>query len=98
MAKKHVRRNPKPTFTSFIRKDLAGWNFVLFLTLALLLIVAVMRMSQNLTDDLRTRAGLKCPDPLVAFNGQLPRPQECNGTWQLTPNARGCQVFVCKPE
>lgn len=79
-------------------KDLGSWNFVIFLTLALVLLVVVVASMKNVAQDLRSKAGLSCPNPLAAFNGKLPQPTECNGEWKLSEDTRGCQVFVCQPK
>jgi len=79
-------------------KDLGSWNFVIFLTLAFVLLVTIVVMMKGVALDLRSRAGLSCPDPLAAFGGKLPQPSECDGEWKLGADVRGCQVFLCKPE
>lgn len=94
MAKRKVRRVVNTT--AFIRKDLASWNFVIFLTLAFILLVVILMNMKGVALDLRTRAGLACPNPLAAFNGRLPQPEECSGEWKLSNDSRGCQVFVCQ--
>lgn len=46
----------------FIMRDLTAWNFIIFLTLAFMLIVAVVISLNNLrSTDFRTRASAKCP-------------------------------------
>lgn len=80
-----------------IKKDLASWNFIIFLTLAFILLVIIVTSMRGVALDIRSRAGLSCPDPLIAFGGKLPKPNECNGTWKLSNDARGCQVFLCQP-
>ena len=92
MAARHRSRHS----TAFIKRDLSSWNFVIFLTLALILLATVLGISSKLTLDLRSRAGLACPDPLAAFNGRLPSPSDCSGEWKLSQDARGCQVFLCQ--
>lgn len=79
-------------------KDLASWNFVIFLTLAFILLVVIVSSMKSVALDMRSRAGLSCPNPLAAFNGKLPQPNECNGDWKLANDARGCQVFLCQPK
>lgn len=93
MAARHKARHVSP---SFIKKDLSSWNFVIFLTLALILLATILSISSNLTLDLRSRAGLACPNPLAAFNGKLPSASDCRGEWKLSQDARGCQVFLCQ--
>lgn len=80
-----------------MRKDIASWNFIIFLTLAFILLVAIVTSMKGIALDLRSRAGLSCPNPLAAFNNKLPKPEECNGEWKLANDARGCQVFLCQP-
>lgn len=98
MAKKRSRTPVKPSLSSKMGKDLGSWNFVIFLTLAFLLLVVVVASMKGVALDLRSRAGLACPNPLAAFNGQLPQSSECNGEWKLGSDARGCQVFLCQPK
>lgn len=98
MAKKRSRTIIKPSLSSVMGKDLGSWNFVIFLTLAFVLLVVVVMMMKGVALDLRSRAGLSCPDPLAAFGGTLPQPSECDGEWKLGTDARGCQVFLCRPE
>ncbi|MBP9813978.1 hypothetical protein KBC80_02165 [Candidatus Woesebacteria bacterium] len=94
MAKKKVRS--AKVSASFVRKDLASWNFVIFLTLAFILLVVILVSMKGVALDMRTRAGLACPNPLAAFNGRLPQPADCSGDWKLSNDARGCQVFLCQ--
>ncbi len=98
MARKKSRIQAKPSLSSKMGKDLGSWNFVIFLTLAFLLLVVVVASMKGVALDLRSRAGLACPNPLAAFNGQLPQSSECNGEWKLGSDARGCQVFLCQPK
>ncbi|MBI5019434.1 hypothetical protein HZB58_04145 [Candidatus Gottesmanbacteria bacterium] len=100
MARKKLRSTPKikASLPSAMGKELGSWNFVIFLTLAFVLVVVVVVMMKGVAIDLRSRAGLACPDPLAAFNGKLPQPAECNGEWKLSADSRGCQVFLCQPE
>jgi len=79
-------------------KDLTSWNFVIFLTLAFILLVVIVSSMKSVALDMRSRAGLSCPNPLAAFNGKLPQPNECNGDWKLSNDNRGCQVFLCQPK
>ncbi len=79
-------------------KDLSSWNFVIFLTLAFVLLVVIVASMKGIALDMRSRAGLSCPNPLAAFNGTLPKASECTGEWKLANDARGCQVFLCQPK
>lgn len=99
MARKKSRSTPKSTASlpSMMGKELGSWNFIIFLTLAFVLVVVVVVMMKGVAIDLRSRAGLACPNPLAAFNGRLPAPSECNGEWKLSSDSRGCQVFLCQP-
>jgi hypothetical protein len=93
MARKTSRRQSP----LFVKKDLNAWSFAIFLTLALVLLVAVVGIVNGLSLDIRSRAGLACPNPLAAFNGKLPPTEQCNGEWKLANDARGCQTFFCTP-
>ena len=99
MTRKKLRAQAKskPSLSSSMGKELGSWNFVIFLTLAFVLLVIVVVSMKGVALDLRSRAGLACPNPLAAFNGQLPQSSECNGEWKLSTDARGCQVFLCQP-
>lgn len=97
MARKKSRAFTKPSFSAAMEKDLGSWNFVIFLLLAFVLLVTIVVMMKGVAIDLRSKAGLSCPDPLAAFSGRLPQPTECNGQWKLSEDSRGCQVFVCQP-
>lgn len=96
MARK--RSYAKRSISSVMGKQMSSWNFVIFLTLAFVLLVVIVVSMQGVALDLRSRAGLGCPNPLSAFNGKLPQPNECNGEWKLSSDARGCQVFLCQPK
>ena len=89
MAKRMVRRGVVK------KNDLLSWNFILFLTLAFILLVvllgAIGQTSKNLQDDIRARAGLSCPVP------QLPDAKACPGGWKFTQDALNkCPTFVCE--
>ena len=76
--------------TKFIANDISQWNFIIFLTLAFLLIVAVVASLKTPVEDLRIRAGLACPK--IA----LPDPSGCLGEWVYTKAENGCPTFVCR--
>ena len=95
MARK--RSYTRHSLSRVMGKELGSWNFVIFLTLAFVLLVVVVVSMQGVALDLRSRAGLACPNPLAAFNGKLPQSNECDGEWKLSSDARGCQVFLCQP-
>lgn len=98
MARKKFRTQTKSraSLSHTMGKELGSWNFVIFLTLAFVLLVVVVVSMKGVALDLRSRAGLACPNPLAAFNGQLPQQAECNGEWKLSEDVRGCQVFLCQ--
>lgn len=56
MAKKTVRG------AGLKKNDLRSWNFIIFLTLAFILLVVVLTAMTRLTFDIRSRAGLACPE------------------------------------
>lgn len=96
MAKRSTRSNKQASITS-IKKDFAGWNFVIFLTLAFMLLVAILVSLKGVALDVRSKAGLTCTSPFAAFGNRLPRAAECNGEWKLLEDTRGCQAFACVP-
>lgn len=96
MAKKHSRSSKASASGSF-KKDFAGWNFVIFLTLAFMLLVAILMNMKNVALDVRSKAGLACKSPFAAFGNRLPRAAECNGEWKLLEDDKGCQAFACVP-
>lgn len=98
MARRSVRSKTNYKAATAVGRDLSKWNFVIFLILALILLVVVVTSMKGVALDLRSRAGLACPNPLAAFNGQLPKASECNGEWKLGTDARNCQVFLCQPK
>lgn len=95
MAKKksHTKRASQQS-SAF--KDISAWNFIIFLTIALILLVLVVNRMQGVAYDLRSRAGLSCPNPLTAFGGNLPVTKDCSGEWKLSEDSKGCQVFLCQ--
>lgn len=89
---------PKTKFSSkrsvFGKKDIASWNFIIFLTLAFILLVVVLSAMQGVSFDLRSKAGLACPQLT------LPRVEDCpGGEWKFTrdPKNPSCQTFICQP-
>jgi hypothetical protein len=83
MAKRKVLTVKKADFTS--------WNFILFLTLAFILIVILLGALGQTSSDLRTRAGLKCPVPA------LPDAKACPGGWKFVEDTvNRCPTFVCE--
>lgn len=87
--KRTARRTPVRTKGT----DLGSWNFVIFLTLALILLVSVLSIVNRTAKDLRIRARLDCPD--VSRN--MPRPEDCpGGKWTFSRDATGCPAFICE--
>jgi len=96
--KRRSRTVKKAAISARMGRDLSSWNFVIFLTLAFILLVVIVTSMKGIALDMRSRAGLACPNPLAAFNGKLPQPEECNGEWKLSKDVHGCQVFLCQPK
>ena len=72
------------------KNDLLSWNFILFLTLAFILLVVVLTAMRSLTFDVRSRAGLTCPQIT------LPRAEDCATGWIYKRSAtNGCLAFFC---
>ncbi len=76
-----------------IRKnDLMSWNFIIFLTLAFILLVVVLTAMRRLTFDVRSRAGIDCPQVT------LPRAEDCPTGWiYKRSTTNGCLSFFCNP-
>ena len=74
----------------FVREDVASWNFIIFLTLAFILLVVVLTSMKKLTLDLRSRAGLSCPELT------LPRAEDCAGGWTDKRDSNACLAFFCE--
>lgn len=79
----------------FKSSELASWNFIIFLTLAFLLLVIILSAMRGVTTDLRSRAGLSCP---TIDANDLPSPEACpGGTWEYKRNVEtGCPAFHCQ--
>lgn len=75
---------------AFLREDLSSWNFIIFLTLAFILLVVVLSAMKKVSLDLRSRAGLACPQL------ELPRAEDCAGGWTYKRDANGCLAFFCE--
>lgn len=76
--------------TKKFKNDLSSWNFILFLTLAFILLVVVLTLMKNVSQDVRTRAGLECPTVT------LPRAEDCSTGWIYKRDATtGCLTFTC---
>ena len=75
------------------KADFTSWNFVLFLTLAFILLVTLLNAISETSEDIRSRAGLACPKVI------LPRAEDCAGGWKyLRDKTNGCPTFVCEPQ
>ena len=72
------------------RTDVASWNFIIFLTLAFILLVIVLSAMNRVSFDLRSRAGLTCPEVT------LPRAEDCPDGWTFKRDAAGCLAFFCE--
>lgn len=71
--------------------DLSSWNFILFLTLAFILLVVMLNAMKNVAFDVRSKAGLTCPQ------ATLPRAEDCPGGWTYQRDVtNGCPTFVCE--
>ncbi len=70
--------------------DLSSWNFIIFLTLAFILLVTVLTMIKDVPQDLRSRAGLACPKLT------LPRAEDCSEGWTYKRDTNGCLAFFCE--
>ena len=84
MAKRKTRT------TTDVKMDFKSWNFILFLTLAFILLVVVLSAMKNVVGDVRTRAGLQCPQIT------LPRAEDCATGWiYKRDTTNGCLTFFC---
>ena len=81
----------KVSRAAFKTQDFAAWNFILFLTLAFILLVVLLSAMKSVSNDIRSRAGLVCPQVT------LPRPEDCAGGWKYQRDVtNGCPTFVCE--
>lgn len=72
------------------KNDLMSWNFIMFLTLAFILLVVVLTAMRRLSFDVRSRAGLECPEVT------LPRAEDCPTGWiYKRDTVNGCLKFFC---
>lgn len=72
-------------------QEFASWNFILFLTLAFILLVVMLSAMSNVSRDIRSKAGLICPEVT------LPRAEDCAGGWKYQRDmTNGCPTFVCE--
>jgi len=79
----------------FSNSELTSWNFIIFLTLSFLLLVIVLTAMRGVTSDLRSRAGIGCPQ---INTKDLPSPESCpGGVWEYKRNVdTGCPAFHCQ--
>lgn len=82
-------KNSHPTILR--SRDLSAWNFVIFLTLAFILLVLVLTAMNKMSFDLRSRATEPICGQIV-----LPRPEACRGTWTYKRDSKGCPSFSCE--
>lgn len=73
-----------------LHEDLSSWNFIIFLTLAFMLLVVILTAMKKVSLDLRSRAGLSCPQL------ELPRAEDCTGGWTYKRDSNGCVAFFCE--
>ncbi len=73
-------------------KDWSSWNFIIFLTLALMLVVGVLAAVRPIAFELRSRASGACPDPRQS----LPTSPCVGGEWKFKPDTNGCYTFFCE--
>ncbi|MBI5614463.1 hypothetical protein HY947_06055 [Candidatus Gottesmanbacteria bacterium] len=76
--------------TLFRKDDFASWNFVIFLTLSFVLLVIVLNAMKGVSRDLRSKAGLACPQLA------LPKAEDCTGGWTYKRDTNGCLAFFCE--
>ena len=80
----------RPASLGFKQKDIASWNFIIFLTLAFILLVIVLTATNRVAMDVRSRAAGSCAQ-LVA-----PRAEDCPGGWTFKRDTTGCLAFFCE--
>ncbi len=83
------RNHSSPPVSLFRSKDIASWNFIIFLTLAFILLVIVVSAMKKVSLDVRSKAGLACPELT------LPRAEDCPGGWTYKRDVSGCLAFFC---
>lgn len=74
----------------FKQKDIASWNFIIFLTLAFILLVIVLTATNRIALDIRSRAAGNCPKL------SIPRAEDCPGGWTFKRDTSGCLAFFCE--
>lgn len=86
-----ARRKISPSL--FRKHDVASWNFIIFLTLAFILLVVVLNAMGPVGKglfELRSRASANC-QPVTA----LPQPEDCAAGWTFKRDGMGCPSFIC---
>ena len=94
-ARKPSRRSLPLRKNIYVRNtaaEFSAWNFIIFLTLAFILLVVVLTQMNRTSFDLRSKAGLTCPE-LTA-----PRAEDCPGGWTFKRDTNGCLAFFCEPK
>ena len=81
----------KLSSSAFRSRDISAWNFIIFLTLAFMLLVLVLSAMGSVTTSIRTRAGLTCPAVV------LPKPEDCPGGSWTFKRVDSCPTFRCEP-
>jgi hypothetical protein len=88
------KKTPTPKTKKIHPIDFSAWNFIIFLSLAFILIVFVALAMSNTAADLSAKAGFRCPQI-----SSLPRPEACpGGKWTFKRDTSGCQAFFCEPQ
>jgi len=82
----------KVIYTGKSVAEFSAWNFIIFLTLAFILLVVVLTQMNRTSFDLRSKAGLTCPE-LTA-----PRAEDCAGGWTFKRDTNGCLGFFVEPK
>ena len=83
---------PTNLYAKHTMAEFSAWNFIIFLSLAFILLVVVLTQMNRTSFDLRSKAGLACPE-LVA-----PRAEDCAGGWTFKRDTNGCLAFFCEPK
>jgi len=83
---------PKKSVSVKSKDGLSAWNFIIFLTLAFILLVVVLMQMNRTSIDLRAKAGLTCPELTT------PRAEDCPGGWTFKRDTNGCLAFFCEPK
>jgi hypothetical protein len=90
MSRKTAAKSKNVSVKSRKAFDFSSWNFIIFLTLAFILLVVVMTQMNKTTFDLRSKAGLTCPELTT------PRAEDCAGGWTFKRDTNGCLAFFCE--